>query len=284
MWCHEIAAVGDRRVVDGDLQRRGQQIALADRQVDRVARLPETIDLPVGVGLLRVGGTTPSRCRYNTGGFAGDVDAGEMPVAQALCPVFEVGARAQVEVVADLVEVGVGRLHDGLGQVDRAVAVGIPVMPQQTVVGIGTRGVESGRRTEHAGLQAGDRVDHLESRAGRVLARDRAIDEWGVRLRAQELRHVFGADAAGEPRGIVGGVVGHGQHGSAVGVEDHRRAGVGLRVGGGVRQGDAGTHGVLGRSLNPGIYRQDEVVAGLREAAARRKSHGFAESVDLNLG
>src|ERR1019366_9342590 len=38
-----VAAVGDGRVVDRHLKGCGQQIALADRQVYRVARLPESV-------------------------------------------------------------------------------------------------------------------------------------------------------------------------------------------------------------------------------------------------
>ncbi len=279
----DVAVVGDRRVVDGHLQRRGQQVALADRQVDRVARLPKAVDAPSGrVGLPGEGPAQPSRCRHETGGLAGNVDPGRVTVAQPPCPILELGALAQVEVVADLVEVGVGRLHDGLGQVDRTVAVGVPVVPHQTVVHVRSAGKEGGRGAEHAGLQAGDRVDGLEGRAGRVLTRDRAVEQWIVGLRAQELRIVPGTDAAREPARVVGGVVGHRQQSAGVGVHDDGGSGGGLRIAGGVRQGDARLDGLLGRPLHPRVDRQDEVVAGLRQAAAGQHTLSLAEGVDLD--
>jgi hypothetical protein len=36
---HDLAAVGDRRVRDGHLQRRGLHVALPDREVDGVAEV-----------------------------------------------------------------------------------------------------------------------------------------------------------------------------------------------------------------------------------------------------
>ena len=42
---HELAAVRDQRVEARHLQRRDEQVLLSDRELDRVARLPELVDL-----------------------------------------------------------------------------------------------------------------------------------------------------------------------------------------------------------------------------------------------
>ena len=44
---HELAAVRDHRVEARHLQRRHLEVALADRELDRVARLPDPVDLAV---------------------------------------------------------------------------------------------------------------------------------------------------------------------------------------------------------------------------------------------
>mgnify|MGYP003300395571 CR=1 FL=1 len=45
VWGDELAAVRDHRVEARHLQRRHEQVLLADRELDRVARLPEPVDL-----------------------------------------------------------------------------------------------------------------------------------------------------------------------------------------------------------------------------------------------
>ena len=57
----QLAAVSDGAVGDGQLHRRDGQVALADRHLDVVARLPDLIDR------LRVGLQPPGRIRYQPG-------------------------------------------------------------------------------------------------------------------------------------------------------------------------------------------------------------------------
>ena len=126
---HELAAVREHRVEARHLERRHQQIALADRQLDRVAGLPDTVDR----GVRRAGEVLapPLRRRHEAGHLTLDVDAGRRAEAEARSPVLErmpAARRQVVEREADLVEVGVARLGERRLQVDPLVHVRVPVL------------------------------------------------------------------------------------------------------------------------------------------------------------
>ena len=71
----ELAAVREERVEARHLQRRGEHVLLADRELDRVTRLPEPVDLPVvGVGLLGERLPLPVDGRQETRGRGADVE------------------------------------------------------------------------------------------------------------------------------------------------------------------------------------------------------------------
>ena len=67
----ELAAVRDQRVEARHLQRRDEQVALADRELNRVSRLPELVDRVAEVLL------PPLGRRHEAGRLRTDVDAGQ---------------------------------------------------------------------------------------------------------------------------------------------------------------------------------------------------------------
>src|SRR6266542_6652789 len=77
---HELPAVSDQRVEARHLQRRDQQILLADRELDRVTRLPELVERSLE-GLL-----APLRGREQTAVLWPHVDAGAAAEAEAARP------------------------------------------------------------------------------------------------------------------------------------------------------------------------------------------------------
>ena len=65
----QCAAIRDNRRIVRDLERRGEHIALSDAHVVRIAKRPKIANrlaLPNGIG-------------HKPFGFAGDVNAGELP-------------------------------------------------------------------------------------------------------------------------------------------------------------------------------------------------------------
>ena len=120
----DLAAVGDRGVGGGELQRRRFEVALADGEVDRVARLPELVDLGLEVGPVLL----PLRRRDAPGDLEGDVDPGGLAHAEALGPILQRPRPARLEHVADVVEVHVARLRDGADEGEVPVAVQRPAL------------------------------------------------------------------------------------------------------------------------------------------------------------
>ncbi len=78
---HHRAAVGDRRVGDRHLQRVGLQVALADGEVDVVARRPLAVGELLAVELVAPGGG-----RDQPLGLGRQVDPGRLPQAQLAPP------------------------------------------------------------------------------------------------------------------------------------------------------------------------------------------------------
>src|ERR671923_2526858 len=82
----EPPAVGDERVEARHLQRRHQQVLLPDRELNRVARLPETINLAL------VGLPAPRRRRQQAGALGREVDTGRLSEAEAARPCLQTRA------------------------------------------------------------------------------------------------------------------------------------------------------------------------------------------------
>ena len=128
---HELAAVCDRRVEPCHLEGRHGQVALADGEVERVARLPDPIDPPVRVAL-REPVLQPGDRRYETRRLRAEVAAALRPEAEAARPLLDGLAtvlRQRVEPVADAVEVRVARLGDRGREVHPLVDEAVPVVP-----------------------------------------------------------------------------------------------------------------------------------------------------------
>src|SRR5207237_7408350 len=107
----DLAAVRDQRVEARQLERGHEQVLLADRELDGVARLPEPVDLPVaGIALLRVARVPPRDRRQQAGRLRPEVDSGRAAEPEARGPLLErllALGRQLPEVVPELVEVGV---------------------------------------------------------------------------------------------------------------------------------------------------------------------------------
>ncbi len=86
---HDVAAVRDRRVADGDLQGRHLERALADREQHRVARAPLPVDQVVRIDLLGVGLLPPGERRQDALALTRDVDAGRLAEAELPGPVLQ---------------------------------------------------------------------------------------------------------------------------------------------------------------------------------------------------
>jgi hypothetical protein len=129
---HEPAAVREQRVEARHLQRRRQQVALADRELDRVARLPELVDPPAArVGRLGEALLAPLPGRDEARLLGADVELRLRAEAEQARPLLERLAAVPgqlVEHVAQLVEIGVARVRHRRRQVHRLVDVGVPVV------------------------------------------------------------------------------------------------------------------------------------------------------------
>src|SRR3954470_11796401 len=71
---YELATVCDRRVEARHLERGHGEVSLPDRELDRVARLPQTVDLPVRVPLRRVVRALPVDRRQKATRLRADLD------------------------------------------------------------------------------------------------------------------------------------------------------------------------------------------------------------------
>src|SRR6266542_6595500 len=111
---HELPTVRDQRVEARHLQRRDQQILLADRELDRVTRLPELVERR------REGLLAPLRGREQSAVLGAYVDAGtpaEPEAARDRLQRVTVARRQPVELVPEPVEVRVARDRQRLRQI-----------------------------------------------------------------------------------------------------------------------------------------------------------------------
>src|SRR5205085_5296393 len=127
------AAVRERRVGDGELERCDRELALPDGEVDRVTLVPDPLP-----GLLE-GPLQPRRGGDEAGGLARDVEAGGMPDAEATRPILHVEMPPLllgVEHRAEAVEPGVAGDRKRLGQRQARVDMSLDVMEDMVADGV----------------------------------------------------------------------------------------------------------------------------------------------------
>ncbi|MEZ5136748.1 MAG: hypothetical protein R2699_17275 [Acidimicrobiales bacterium] len=185
-----LAARHERGVGVDELQRRGEHVALADRQVDAVARVPGRVTVGLLIRWERlVQRALPLGVRDDAAELARQVDAGRRTEAvvarRGLHGVAEL-IRPGVELVADPVVVHVARHLQRRGQVDGAVglapgvlALAVPGAVGDDVDAVVTVGLAEALRrlVEQAGAQRRRGGDELERRTRGVQAADGAVDE-----------------------------------------------------------------------------------------------------------
>ncbi len=317
MRAHDLAAVGQRRVDDGQLQRRHLDVALADREVDVVADRPRiavgdpaparrrrvlgaavpalelarAVDLPVGVAkragrvlalqLQRVAGRSPRGRRQRARHLARQVDPGVTPDPELPRPLLQRPALRHVDIGerAEVVEEDVVGDPDRAHQVDDAVG---------GVTGV-VQAVRRPREAELAGvvigvvdqpipaLQRRGGGDHLERRAGRPRALVGAVEQRVAVVRVDQL-------LVGRLRQVAAGEhrrVVAGQRAHAVdlaAVRVERHE----RPAGGRVEAHRLLQRVLADPLQLHVERGPQVVAGLRRLAGQVAGR-LAERVDLDL-
>ena len=209
---HELASVRDHRVEARHLQRRHSDVFLADRELNRVARVPRLV--PVALERL----LPPGRRRHDglpRRGFVADIEPGGCPEAELPGPLLQPAPlcrAAFVEAVPDVVEVRVARCREGFRQVHRPVHVGIPVLEDLLVTAVRRRRGALDRRVrrEEMLLHRRERGDGLPRRAGRVRDLGDAVEPREVRLLGcrvvHERRELLRIDATDVDRGLVGRV------------------------------------------------------------------------------
>ena len=251
------ATVGDDRRHERQLQRRGQQLALADAQVEQDATRPVT-RLEVATVVLVVG-DQPAR-------LPRQVDPGALAQAHGARDGLQM---VQPELEPKLVEVDVARKRQGVDQIDRTVAPLVPAGETPAAEDEAPRACDLLVRLGYGEpeVQARKHRDHLERRAGRIGALDGAIEQrvspvHGEFLPAGE------RNAARELVGVEARPAHHGENRTVARIHDN---------GGPV--GDVG-HRLLEGALGDEIDRERDIVAGLgqtrRPFAQRRDApaHG----------
>ena len=288
----QLAAVCDQRVEARHLQRRHEQVLLADRELDRVARLPQLVDRRREVRL------PPFGSRQETLGFGADVDAGVLPEAESARPSLQRMAalrRQQVEVVAQLVEVRVARVRERGRQVHRLVHVGIPVLEHLVRPVLGRRVAARARqqrvRRDQMFLHRRDRCDRLERRARRIPADKRALERGIVARRCRRLSQPCGGeplrrDAAREDRRVVRGRGGEREDRSVLRIKCDECTAV--RVPAAITRGSPGAfhpklERLLSRALEVDVDRQTNRAARVRLYGRLQLAARIPERVDAEL-
>ena len=286
---HEPAPVLEQRIETRHLQRRHQQVLLADRELDRVARLPEPLDLPcLGVALLRVRLPLPADGRQQAGILAADVEAAGLAEAEVARPALQglAAARRQVvKAVADLVEIGVAGGGERGRQRHRLVHERVPVVEDLLVAAEDRerRALDRLVGREQALLHRRERRHGLPRRAGRVAARGGAVDERVVRVRRGERVQLLRVRAADVEGRLVCRVRRERQHLAVRGVESDDRAAVRPPVVVLERTADAVGDRLLRRPLQPDVEREPDGVARHPELLHLERALRPAERVDAEL-
>ena len=205
-------AVGQAGAGAGQLQRRDLPVALADRGVDRIARIPAFL----------ARGQLGRRRRQDAGDLAHQVDAGGLAEAVVLHVLDEA---LDPHVQRQPVVVGVDRGGDRLAQIGPAVAAAAGVAPAAA----GARQVEHPGRQHpvlgpaHAAVEPCQRQQRLERGARRHAAQHQAVEQRPRGIAGQALVVGVG-DAVDEQVGVERGQAHHGQHLAGARVERDRRA------------------------------------------------------------
>ena len=256
----EHLARGHGAVGHGQLDGSHQDVALPDAHVHRVAAHPgrRLGIVPVVLGLPLGRRDAPDR-------LAGKVDARQalkrVLREEVLQSVLSRALAVVPELLADVVEHRVARLHDAAAQVEPAVAVVVPAQlllagaPAVPRAGAGP----PGRSRGEAVLERGEARERLVGGRGGVLAADGAVHEGVPRLLGLvEVPRLLRDDPL-EHRGIERGVARHGDDPPVGEVHDHHRA----------RHAGAGADGaVLGRD-----ELSERAVADVLHGALERKAH-----------
>ena len=288
----QLAAIREQCVETSHLERRDEQVLLADRELHRVAGLPQPVDLPgLRIPLLRVRLAPPLRCGQEAGRLTAHVQPCRLPETERRGPLLERAAvlrREAVELEAQLVEVGVARGSERGRQVHRLVHVRVPV-PEGRPVDLhlpraGQRLVRPHQLLAHRS----EGSDRLERRARRVEAGRRAVQAGVVGLlgslgidQRPELRRLRLAHV--DPR-VVRGVGRHRADRSGARVD--RDCGSGVRVPALVLAGDldAVLERVLGRALQLRVERRPQREARLRLLAPQWLRARAPHRVHAQLG
>ena len=208
--------------------------------------------------------------------LAGQVDPGGLAEADLARVALddEVVALAVEGVHAQLVEVDVRRDLDRARQVDRAVARLLGVAALDLADLDAALVVDRRARRDEALLEAGERGDRLERRAGRVLAGDRAVEQRRAGRLAEQRVVALLRELLGQRRGIERRRRAH-RHDRAV-ARIHRDERARLAAGDGrVR--------LLGGALQADVERQAQALAGDRLVALQaRVGHRPPGRVDLD--
>ena len=288
----ELAAVRKQRVEAGHLQRRDEEILLADRELDRVTRLPKAVDPPVArIGFCGERAMPPLRRREQPGRLRPHVDAGLAAEAELRRPGLERMAcarRRAVEVVAHPVEPCVARRADRGRQRHRLGDERVDVV--ERVPGDAERAgaVEHGRRRDHVRLEGREGGHRLEGRTGRIQPVDRPVQRrivvrlGGVRhqpLRGESLRR----DEPGVDTRVVARVRGHREDRTVARLQRHDGAGIRRPLAVEARLVDPIEDRALGRPLQVDVECQPDRLAGHRRPLRQHLAVGPPERVDAQL-
>src|SRR5262249_40523317 len=121
--------------------------------------LLESLEFPLGV-------------RNKPGLLVVEVDAGLFPEAEGARPF---GDLIDAQFVADLIKIDVARLHDAAAEIDRAVALFLPVAEDMVAERKRAGAAEVRVGLYRAFFERREPEDDLKGRAGRILSLDRAV-------------------------------------------------------------------------------------------------------------
>ncbi len=277
-----------------DLQRRGEHVALTDREVDVVAGVPLVAVLRSLVGGQRLPELLlPRRIGDDPAELTRQLDARGRAVTElagGLLDAIAVLVAPSPELVAEAVEVRVAGDRDGPRHLDRPVhrVLGVAELAVADRVDAGV--VVVGVRADDALRERGVRGDELEGRAGRVQAGDGPVDRGVVgRFPVDPLPVAVGVDPVDELGRVVGGVRRHGDDVAVARIEHDARTDLALRDVAVTRVAAPEALELLGELLLGGaldvhVDGQLDVAAGYRRPVVGGElAHHLAVAVDLDL-
>ena len=186
---HDRATVGDRRVGDGHLQRRGLDVTLADGELNVVANRPRPFvgieavrrallaALLLPLDLLGVLLCAPLPVGNRSRGLTGKVDPGCLVEAQLARPTLDDLTLHRVGVAAERVEVNIRGNLQRPNQTHRPVRLTASVVELLLADRQHTGVVDARVSRDHATVERGEGGNWLEDRTGRVAAANRPVKE-----------------------------------------------------------------------------------------------------------